>query len=275
MLALPLLRKQRLGWNEKLRGLQLNFGEFFSMSDRIDYGGSQVKKRLSSFLTSAGYLLDSPPADVHRRLAAAMGRARHKEFLDTADAAISGAIPRASLYAAPQSMEEANLLLSFQGALVRGVNCQLFKRLVDIERKTHVIELGCWTGVFTAFMATEFPSVQFTGVDGADNAVRFARAGWALPNLTFETWDYSRAPIEECGKANVLLGAFPIDFDEHIEALDSAYRPHAPFETLSSFRARVDEALPYFKNWYQAAYSDATLVVTLRLPSLERTAAVL
>lgn len=245
------------------------------MTDPLKPNVKNIKKRLERFLANAGYLVDRLPPTVHERLAKEMGHDRYEAYLAIANAMIGGEVPISRLYAAPQSMVEANLLLSFQGTVVRDVNSELYLRLLEIEQKSHVHELGCWTGAFTAFMATLLPMLRFTGVDAASNAIALAQAGWSLPNLSFTMWDYAALPLKDVAKADVLLGSLPIDFDTGISDFEGRYDDGAPFETWESFGARLDEARPYFANWRQAAQPEATLLVALRLPSVLRTAAVL
>ncbi len=234
-----------------------------------------TRKKLARFLERAGYLIGDDPTKVHVALARLLGKDRYEQHLDRADAMIAGMIPISEVYSGMQSMQEANVLMSFQGHHVLEVNFGLLEHIADhLATAIEVVELGCWTGAISAYVAEMYPGTRFTGVDAQANAIEFARNKWQRSNLHFSVWNYAETGIAPAEKVQLLFGVFPLDFRQMEESfrLPSAW---SNFSQWDLFDERLAEAMPYFRNWRSITYSDARLVLALRIPTVQWLAAVL
>ena len=75
-----------------------------------------------------------------------------------------------------------------------------------------VLDVGCGTGEnLTRPLAGRFPEVRFLGIDDYPESIRYARAGAALPNLSFGGYE----DLAQAGKADLIIASEVI---EHVES---------------------------------------------------------
>jgi len=155
-----------------------------------------AKRRRDPFrehFISLGFHFNWTNARIERELELLMGRSRYEQYLDLCDAVHAGRVPISCLYEFPTTMREANLLMSGQAAIVLSAARWLADRVSPrLAQSANVIELGCWTGALSSWLAKAHPRSGFVGVDRAKNVISFADANLALGNLRFIVCDYLR-----------------------------------------------------------------------------------
>jgi SAM-dependent methyltransferase len=228
-----------------------------------------LEKTLRRRFESAGYRFGLAPARLNKELLREMGRTRYEEYLDAADAVQLNGEPIRMLYDQARSIDEANLLMSFQ-ADVALQTAEALLNVVEVGLRPgdSVLELGCWTGVLSSHIAERHPEVSVVGVDALPNVIEMARGAHHRPNLQFVTWDYRTALPDAVPRSSLLITLLGIDFGG-LEVMGQ--RVSWPLDILqirqsASYRRRLVEARPYFANWRAAALDDATLVAVLRVP---------
>jgi len=84
--------------------------------------------------------------------------------------------------------------------------------IIASGRPTFVLDVGCGTGEnLTRPLAEHFPELRFLGIDGDPDSIRYARAGAALPNLSFG----GHADLEQVRNADLIIASEVI---EHVES---------------------------------------------------------
>ena len=162
-------------------------------------------------------------------------------------------------------VEEANLLMSLQGRVAVEVNVHLADHcLRHAARDGRVLDVGCWSGGLSTFLAAERPDLNVVGADRLHHLVTSTSARHALPNLSFVTWDYGAGPLPGRRRFDQILCGMGIDFNQCLPryySLDASNGRDCQGHAVS--RAEV---LPHFRHWRAAAKRGARLLLVLRIP---------
>lgn len=225
-----------------------------------------------------------------------LGPKRHDQQMDTSDALSDGLATNQELYELMTGPLEANLLMSFQLEHMVSNYSEIYRLMFpDLVEGCEVIELGCYTGTFSRWLARKHPEINVVGID---------RVSW-LPkcnkpddpeNMGLVCCDYGDAE-SSVSKGDVLIGDFPIDFtistgafdlyswdlDEPEELADQVLRclqegkscgvqedVQSTIDFYSDWKSAgnvktTEEAASYFRWWSQIANPNACLVVALRV----------
>ena len=98
------------------------------------------------------------------------------------------------------------------------------EEVIESRRPAFVLDIGCGTGEnLTRPLAERFPGIRFLGIDDDPESIRQARAGAALPNLSFGP----ASSLESRYRADLILASEVI---EHVES---------PEQFLSSMSAHL------------------------------------
>lgn len=172
------------------------------------------------------------------------------------------------LYDFVQDNIEANLLRSIDPDVTVDTSYHLYQWCRPLLKAgTRVLELACWTGGLTSFIAVNHPQSQVAGVDRVERVIGLNRAQHQLPNLTFQSWDYRHEKPAEVESADVLicgLGINNLPDGGYEDAKTKGLRASAGYQ-----RHKADAAI-YFRNWRSAAKPGATLLAVLRMNSFGR-----
>jgi SAM-dependent methyltransferase len=86
------------------------------------------------------------------------------------------------------------------------------EEIIASRRPALVVDVGCGTGEnLTRPLAGRFPEVRFLGIDDDLESIRYARAGAALPNLSFGGYE----EFAQAGSADLIIASEVI---EHVES---------------------------------------------------------
>jgi SAM-dependent methyltransferase len=86
------------------------------------------------------------------------------------------------------------------------------EEIIAARRPAFVLDVGCGTGEnLTRPLAERFPEVRFLGIDDDPESIRYARAGAALPNLSFGGYE----ELAQAGSADLIIASEVI---EHVES---------------------------------------------------------
>ena len=231
-----------------------------------------------------------------------LGPKRFNQLMDTMNDLCEGLAPKQNLYELMNGPLEANLLMSFQLAHMVSNYDEIYRLMApEVVEGCTVIELGCYSGTYSRWLARKHPEINVVGID---------RVSW-LPecnkpddpeNMGLVCCDYEDAE-STASKGDVLFGSFPIDFSwlemdldswmvfdfageligEREELADQALRclqvdkfcdePERSQRTNSRFTAwesagnvkATEDAARYFRCWSQIANPNSSLVVALRV----------
>ena len=97
------------------------------------------------------------------------------------------------------------------------------EEIIESRRPAFVLDIGCGTGEnLTRPLAERFPGVRFLGIDDDPESIRQARAGVALPNLSFG----SPTSLERLHRPDLILASEVIEHVESPEQFLSYVRAH-------------------------------------------------
>ncbi|HLH32822.1 MAG TPA: methyltransferase domain-containing protein [Terriglobia bacterium] len=227
-------------------------------------GISNSKFALRQHLIHLGYAFGARPEVVTEKLNAHLGPERVKQYSElVADPTLTGEARENAIYDFFNDLTEANLLRSLSTDVTLDTCYFLYeKALAHFGSGTRILELACWTGGFSSFIAEQHPDCIVTGVDRASKVVEICRALYRCPNLSFAEWDYRNAKPSSIEPADVLLCSLGTNYDCPRDA-------YAQFESSSvrsttGYVREMAEASRYFKSWREAAKPGATLLAVLR-----------
>ena len=214
--------------------------------------------QLKKFLTEFGYPLNLTDTEVSSELMEIMGHDRYENYCQTK----TKGDPGASLL----TKREADLVAMFQ----RDVLCDVYHAITGnvIEIAKHgdrILDLGCWSGAWCAWMSQLLPRCDIVGVDKLDAIIRASRAA-AADKYKLETWDYFTDPPKHIGKFDVLCCSLGIYFS----GIENKWGLNVRERTQSDNYIKLkEEAYRYGCAWLNVANSNSRVVAALRIAALE------
>lgn len=223
-------------------------------------------------LNEQGWLFGQTDCQLRDRLRRLMGSERYFQFESAAARYRDGETGIEPLYESVMTVEEANVFMSGQAEVALAVGRDLAARCIcQAPQEARVLDLGCWSGSLTTFMAGHRPDVRVVGVDRVGHLVEAATAQYGhLRNARFEQWDYRAGPLRGRRKFDVIVGGCAIDF---CPLLPRHY--DLPVRESQGHATSLGEAVPYFRNWRRAARDDAYLAVALRVDCFPHAVAII
>ena len=228
------------------------------------------KFALRQHLLHLGFVFGAAQDVVTERLNSHLGPERAKAYADLlADTSLTGNNRENTIYDFFDDLTSANLLRSLSTDVTLDTCHFLYKKAsTRFVPGARILELACWTGGFSSFIAEHHPDCTVTGVDRASKIVGICQRLYSAPNLTFAPWDYCRKKPASVLPADVLLCSLGTNYDCPRES-------YATFDSMSvrsssGYRCEKMEARRYFKRWRQAAKPGAALFAVLRLVTFPR-----
>ncbi|MBX9583418.1 MAG: class I SAM-dependent methyltransferase [Gemmataceae bacterium] len=233
-------------------------------------GVTNTKYALRQHLSQIGFLVDQPPQVVERELARHMGPERYARFQQIRAAALrDGEEGQNRAYDFMQDLREANLLRCLSPDVTLDTSYHLYEKALPLLTPgKRLIELACWTGGLSSFVAHNHPDCTVVGVDRARHIVELNRVHYRLPNLGFVPWDYRTDKPGGLEPADVLLCGLGTNND----CPPGTYSPRDPLTVRDSagYRREKEEGSRYFAHWRQAARDGAVLLTVLRVFTFAR-----
>ena len=207
------------------------------------------------------------PELLHRKLVRAMGAERRELQMDISDESAMGLRPREDLYETVRSVEEANLLMSFQAKPMLDAYTALAGRILDSELTVgRIIEVGCWTGSFCRWLSRRCQA-DIVGIDRASVTGASGRSEDPT-NLQLVQGDYASA-AGTISPAEMLIGAFPLDTEMFDDRWPLGLKELSESPVLRRYEGEFSAA---FKSWYELCLTDAAVHLVLRLPNADSVA---
>jgi len=223
-----------------------------------------LKHSIRSFMASEGYLFDTPLKKIESKLAAHMGKEGYDHYCDVADQMRAGEVGIAELYRCVHSLAPAHLLFSHQANLSVDVYAAMAAALSELNPAPEsILDCGCGTGVFTRWLAEQFPDAQVTGCDREEHFVRMASEQQSTAN--FNVWNYEANPPATYSFA-ALVSCLGVDFP-HIDYPD--LENGSPWRSSEHYRERIAYLTPIFRAWRSCAVDKGILLTILRVPGPE------
>lgn len=229
-------------------------------------------KELRAHYKKAGFLLNASHEAIEKKVRKLLGGERYEEYLDAGDAMRAGEGIEL-VYACARTVEEANAIMSHQAQVMVAVTARLYSMALPLLREaSRVVDLGCYTGSFAAYIAQEHQTLEVVGVDRVP-FLNTASAG-GLPNLSLAAWDYASDAVSTVDGCDVLLSSFGIDFGGECWGETLGLDP-MDLRNSPGYRAFYDKAKGVMGGWGQLAKDGAHLFTVLRLADVESGVAVL
>ena len=225
---------------------------------------NDTRLALAEHLRSLGFAVGADAVRVGDTLRRYVGEERYLDFLNRLDAPMHERAARVATFA--RDIVEANLIRSIDLDVTLEASHEVYRAaLPHMTAGATLIELGCWTGGLSSFIAARHDEVSVIGVDYASHILQIARDRFSARNLSFADWDYREAKPERLALADLLICNLGI----HNPFLPPEHspNPNRPRET-EAYRVLVYDWSTYFRRWREAAKEGAKLIVTHRLLSL-------
>jgi len=169
--------------------------------------------------------MDQPPQLVAQQLARHMGHNGTRSTSTSQPKRDIAAKRAESIYDFMQDLREANLLRCLSPDVTLDTSYYLYeKSLPHLASGKRIVELACWTGGLSSFIAENHPDCTVVGVDRVPRILELNQAHYGLPNLTFTRWDYRQAKPDELEPADLLLCGLGTNND----CPPGAYTPRDP-----------------------------------------------
>lgn len=223
------------------------------------------KFALRQHLLHLGFAFGAPREVVAERLNRHFGPEKAKAYADLlADSTLTGNDRENAIYDFFDDLTAANLLRSLSTDVTLDTCHFLYeKAAAHFTAGARVLELACWTGGFSSFIAEHHPDCSVTGIDRASKIISICNQLYRSPNLHFVRWDYSRRNKPAAVlPADILLCSLGTNYDCPPDA-------YAAFDSMSvrssnGYLSEKNEASHYFQHWRQSARPGASLFAVLR-----------
>jgi len=232
-------------------------------------GVTNTKYAFRQHLSRIGFLMDQPPQIIMQEFVRHMGPQRYAQYQQIMAAVHKGEEQQNRIYDFMQDLREANLLRCLSPDVTLDTSYYLYEKVLPyLAPGKRVIELACWTGGLSSFIAENHPDCTVTGVDRARRIVELDRLHYSLPNLDFVVWDYRHGKPDDLEPADLLLCGLGTNND----CPPGAYTALDPLQIRASqgYQREKQEASRYFAHWRQAAKDGAVLVTVLRVFTFPR-----
>lgn len=242
------------------------------MNTAIDPGGqggsllgvTNTKYAFRQHLSCIGFVMDQPPQRVREEFIRHLGPQRFAQYQEVMAAARQGEEGQNRVYDFMQDLREANLLRCMSPDVTLDTSYYLYEKTVPhLTPGKRVIELACWTGGLSSFIAENHRECVVVGVDRAKRVVELNRLHYRLPNLSFALWDYRHSKPDDLEPADLLL----CGLGTNNNCPPGAYTALDPLAIRGSqgYRCEKEEASRYFRHWREAAKNGAVLLTILRV----------
>lgn len=234
-------------------------------------GVTNTKYAFRQHLSHIGFLMDQPPQLVQQEFMRHMGPQRYAQYQRLADAVrrAGGEEAQNRMYDFLQDLREANLMRSMSTDVTLDTSYYLYEQsLQHLTAGKRVVELACWTGGLSSFIAENHPDCTVVGVDRVRRIVELNRAHYSLPNVSFMLWDYRHDKPDALEPADLLLCGLGTNND----CPPGTYTCRDPLTVRDStgYQREKQEAIRYFMHWRQAAKDGAILLTVLRVFTFAR-----
>lgn len=232
-------------------------------------GVTNTKYAFHQHLSRIGFATDRPPDWVRQEFIRHMGPQRYSEYRQLAATVRQRRGDTNQIYDFMQDLREANLLRCLSPDVTLDTSYYLYEKCLPyLASGKRVVELGCWTGGLSSFVAENHPDCPVVGVDRASRIVELDRLHYRLPNLEFMIWDYCHTKPEGLEPADVLLCGLGTN-NTCPQGAYSAMDP-STIRVSAAYQQEKLEASQYFTHWRQAAQDNAVLLTILRVFTFPR-----
>jgi SAM-dependent methyltransferase len=229
----------------------------------------ELKTKMSSFYSARGLQMGMSPSAIGEALNKLMGPKRFKALGTLCKNVERGKASPQKRYEFFRSAAEMNTFISIQAEVFLDVSRAVYSAIQPhLVSGTKLLDLGCGAGHFASWVASNHLTTEVIGVDVNSRAITIARESNQVANLEFVQWNYSQNkpwPIAPC---NVLISIFGIEFGT---GGNNQRHPRniAHLRNSAQYRCRKQESIPYFVSWRRAVVPGGTMLVALRISSLE------
>jgi hypothetical protein len=219
-----------------------------------------ITQSIRSFMVSEGFLFDTPPKKVEKKLAVRMGAERYRKFCNVADAKRAGEVGIAELYRCVENLSDAHLLFSHQADVSADIYAAIAAALLQLRPSpSSILDCGSGTGIFTRWLAQTFQDARIVGADREEHFIQMAlqRPSKAI----YEVWSYGDT-LPDTRHFDALVSCLGIDLllidDPQLEN-DQSWR------ISEHYRERLAYLSPVLRSWRARAEDGATLVTVFRI----------
>jgi SAM-dependent methyltransferase len=219
-----------------------------------------LKQGIRTFMASEGFVFDTAPKKVEKKLAGRMGKERYRRYCEVADQMRAGEARIGELYRCVDNMDEAHLLFSHQADVSADIYTAVATALLQLRPAPRsILDCGCGTGVFTRWLAETLAGVSVIGADREEHFIQMAAQ--RQRNADFEVWSYGDT-LPDAGRFDALVSCLGID----LPAIDGPQlEKDQSWRTSEHYRERLAYLTPILRSWRARAKDNATLTTVFRI----------
>jgi len=218
---------------------------------------------LKTHLKRKGIILGLNHDEAEARIEQALGPERYRQCLEAYEQLETDGGEMSNIYSLFQTPEEANLYFSDQSDILFGSSLWFTEQIAKLAAPPQrIADLGCAMGVFTTWIAEEYPQAEVVGVDCEETFLRLARDAESPPNVRYLEWDYEQTDASNLADCDVLVSGLGIHFRDHEAPTPLDISSYRTGERYDAYRQQSVEIL---KHWRTAARTDASLFAVLRI----------
>jgi len=219
-----------------------------------------LKQGIRAFMASEGFVFDTAPKKVEKKLAGRMGKKRYHRYCEVADQMRAGEVGIGELYRCVDNMDEAHLLFSHQADVSADIYTAIAAALLQLQPAPRsILDCGCGTGVFTRWLAETLEGVRVIGADREEHFIQMAAQRPSKGN--YEVWSYSDT-LPDAGRFDALVSCLGID----LPVIDGPQLENdQSWRTSEHYRERLAYLTPVLRSWRARAKDNATLTTICRI----------
>jgi SAM-dependent methyltransferase len=219
-----------------------------------------LKQSIRSFMAAEGFLFDTPPKKVEKKLAVRMGAESYKNFCNVADAMRASEVGISELYRCVENLSDAHLLFSHQSDVSADIYAAIAAALLQLRpTPSSILDCGCGTGIFTRWLAQTFQDARIVGTDREKHFIQMASQ--RPSKAKYEVWSYGDALADD-ERFDALVSCLGIDLP-HID--DPQLENDQSWRTSEHYRERLVYLTPVLRSWRARVEDGATLITAFRI----------
>jgi SAM-dependent methyltransferase len=220
-----------------------------------------LKQGIRTFMASEGFVFNTAPKKVEKKLAGRMGKERYHRYCEVADQMRAGEVGIEELYRCVDNVDEAHLLFSHQAVVSADIYTAVATVLLQLQpAPMSILDCGCGTGVFTRWLAQNVVDARVVGADQEEHFIQMASQRQSKAN--YEVWSYGGL-LPDASRFDALVSCLGID----LPLLDDPQLEDGqPWRSSEHYRERLAYLTPILHSWRARAEDGATLVTVFRIP---------
>jgi SAM-dependent methyltransferase len=168
-----------------------------------------------------------------------------------------------NIYNELKSFKEASILQSYQGNLFLESSANVLNKIEKYQPKS-ILELGCYTGILSDFIASTDNSINVTGIDRQKNLINYANSQFNRNNLSFHNLSYENISNTSLETYDLIFTVLGFEGDSKLQGQFNDYK----FENSNFFKTFYEYYEKLIVCLDTASNTGTKLVLNIRILNL-------